>query len=127
MKTTRHNIIALFAFFTFLPIFHLNAAEMICIDFLRTIASRDTLMIQIGKKGQNCAFKITFGHGLAARSVGLVYEETLSQENTSKLNAAVEKLLDILNNPDTNSLGLTDITQKIGLTLKEVTRAETIE
>ena len=61
------------------------SSELIWIDFLDVIAAKETLMIKISRRGSNMAMKVTLGHGLSARTIGIVYDEPVEGDNVEKL------------------------------------------
>lgn len=103
------------------------SSEFIWIDFLDVIAAKDTLMIKISRRGSNLAMKVTLGHGLSARTIGIVYDEPVEGVNVEKLNVAIEQLIKNLNESDVVKLSLKDFSSEIGLRPLELVRPDTLE
>ena len=103
------------------------SSELIWIDFLDVIAAKETLMIKISRRGSNMAMKVTLGHGLSARTIGIVYDEPVEGDNVEKLNVAIEKLIKNLNESDVVKLSLKDFSSEIGLKPLELVRPDTLE
>jgi hypothetical protein len=61
------------------------AGEMAYLDVFLMFADKSTLMIKLGRYKEQMAMKITFGHGLGAEQIGLVFTEKLDDATKQKI------------------------------------------
>lgn len=85
-------------------------------------------MIEVGTYKGQFALKVTFGYGLAAKNIGLLYKEKVDEQNEKKIRNAIEKLSEIINDPKITLLSVNkDLSSEIGLTFQEPIRESLIE
>lgn len=117
-------LVAIVAALTSLPC---HGGDIVFLDAFRMFADRSTLMVEIGSYEGQVAMKVSFGHGLASKDIGLVFKEKIDPDN-QKLGEAFQKLAGVLNDPKRTLLRLEhELSADIGLTFQKVVKADQIQ
>ncbi len=104
------------------------AGDMVYISAFKIYADKSTLVIELKKYQNQFAAKLTISAGQGQFYItGIVYKEKVNADNSGKIEAAVVKLSEILNDPKRRIFVTEkDFSSDIGLTFEKYVGADNL-